>query len=341
VNLLPSEEQLAIVEAAGSFLAKQLPSERRRGLHSATSSIDADVWSHCAELGWFSLGVDEQRGGVGYGLAEEALLFMELGQQLAPGPFLSTVLGARVAVAAGSDDVASAIIEGKAPVGLATGRPDSSTSPTITGSFDVLDAVGARYVLVADPVGASLVDTDALESREVVPCIDEGVRLETAVVHEPRCAAYVPATHEPIWLRGTVLAAAMLVGISEATRDLASEYAKVRVQFGKPIGVNQAIKHRCADMAMRSAAARSQVCFAAITVDERRPDETFQATAAKVVATDAALENAGECIQVHGGIGYTYEHDANLYLKRAHVLDRALGDRRHHLGILADLPSAQ
>jgi alkylation response protein AidB-like acyl-CoA dehydrogenase len=144
-----------------------------------------------------------------------------------------------------------------------------------------------------------------------------------------------------MFIRASVLAAAALVGIAEATRDMAAEYSKVRVQFGKPIGAYQAIKHRCADMAVRAEAASSQVLFAALSIDEGRPDDAFQAASAKVVASDAAIRNAADNIQIHGGMGYTFEHDAHLYLKRAHVFDRIAGDSRQHLAHLMDLPAAQ
>jgi len=137
------------------------------------------------------------------------------------------------------------------------------------------------------------------------------------------------------------MVAAMLVGIAEATRDLSAEHAKTRVQFGRPIGVHQAIKHRCADMAVRAEAAGSQMLLAALCVESGRADATFQAAAAKVVATDAAVANAASTIQVHGGMGFTSEHDAHLFLERAHVLDHLLGDRRQHLARLVELPPAQ
>ena len=129
--------------------------------------------------------------------------------------------------------------------------------------------------------------------------------------------------------------------IAEATRDMSSEYAKIRVQFGPPIGVNQAIKHACADMALRAEAASAQLLFAALSVDEGRSDAAFQVAAARIVATDAAVENATRTIQVHGGMGYTFEHDAHLFLKRARVLDRVLGDSRSQMAALIDLPAAQ
>jgi alkylation response protein AidB-like acyl-CoA dehydrogenase len=342
VDLLPSEEQQEIIATAASVLAKEYPISRIRDMRTEPSVVDQRAWSRCAQLGWFGLTVAENDGGVGYALVEEALLFREIGRRVAPGPFLATALGARVAVAGGRPDIAQAIIAGDALVGLAQARHlGASIGREVSGSFDLFDAVGAPYVLAVGPAGAALVATDDVGPIEPVGCIDPGVRLAQADVSGVVAVASTGAEFEPTFLRGSVLAAAMLVGISEATRDMAAEYAKVRVQFGKPIGVHQAIKHRCADMAMRAAAADSLLLFAALSVDAARPDAAFQAAAAKVVATDAGIRNAGENIQVHGGMGYTYEHDAHLYLKRAHVLDRVIGSSRDHLARLVDLPPAQ
>jgi alkylation response protein AidB-like acyl-CoA dehydrogenase len=133
----------------------------------------------------------------------------------------------------------------------------------------------------------------------------------------------------------------MLVGIAEATRDMATAYAKTREQFGKPIGVNQAIKHRCADMAVAADAAVNQLLFAALSVQEERPDADFQVAAARVVADQAALTNARHNVQVHGGMGFTAECDAHLYVKRAHLLGRTFGGLRGAQADLLAQPAAQ
>jgi alkylation response protein AidB-like acyl-CoA dehydrogenase len=342
VDLLPTSEQLEIVAAAAAFVAKEHPLARIRELRDEPSAVDPRPWARSAELGWFALAVPEEQGGVGYTLAEEALLFREVGRGLAPGPFIATVLAARVALAAGAAEVATAIMAGEAMVALA--QPvgaDAEIGAQVRGSFELIDAVGAPYVLAVGPDGAALVATEALGEIVATKSIDPAVRLAHVDVDGVPAVAFVPAEQEPAFLRGCVLASAMSSGIAEATRDMAAEYAKVRVQFAKPIGVNQAIKHRCADMAVRAEVAGSQVLFAALSVETARADAAFQVAAAKVVATDAAVANAGSNIQVHGGMGYTYEHDAHLYLKRAHVLDHMFGRSRSHLAHLIELPPAQ
>jgi alkylation response protein AidB-like acyl-CoA dehydrogenase len=342
MDLLPTPEQQEIAAAAASLLTKELPITRLRELRAEPSSVDRRAWSRCAELGWFGLGLGEAEGGVGYGLAEEALVFGEIGRHLAPGPFLATTLGARVAAAGGRHDIAAAILAGEAVVAMAEHRDDHATvGVTVSGSFDLVDPFGASYAVTAGSTGAALLSLDHLEPFDDLPCIDPGVRLGRVELDAAPALVYVASDVDPIFLRGSVLAAAMLVGMAEATRDMAAEFAKVRVQFAKPIGAHQAVKHRCADMAVRAEVARCQVLFAALSVDEGRPDAGFQAVAAKVVATDAAINNAEDNIQVHGGMGYTFEHDAHLYLERAHVLDRLLGTSRQHLARLIDLPAAQ
>jgi alkylation response protein AidB-like acyl-CoA dehydrogenase len=321
MDLLPTSEQEEIVSSVATLLAAQLPITRVRELHAEPAGVDESVWAACAAQGWFGLGLAEAEGGVGYGLAEEALLFREIGRHLAPGPMLSTVLGARVA----TGDQRAAILDGAVRVALVERRAD--------GGADVHGHVGAELALVVTDAGADLVALGDVPGLTAVECIDPGTRLAVVARFD---ATPVATSGEPILARGAVLAAAMAAGVAEATRDLSAEHARTRVQFGNPIGVNQAIKHSCTDMAVRCEAATSQVLLAALTVEAGLPDAAYQASAAKVVATDAAMRNARATIQVHGGMGFTWEHDAHLHLKRAHVLEIILGDRRHHLAGLLE-----
>ena len=324
MDLTLAPEQAEIVATMTSFVARELPMAGMRASLDASSNRPATVWKACADLGWFGLGLPTDRGGVGYGAVEEALMFRELGRSLAPGPFLPTVLGARVAAHGGREDLAAAMVSGDTIVGLAERRTD--------GGLDLIDAADASIVVEVGPDGARVYAVDDLAAVTAEPCIDDATRLAAALLGDARPLARStgPETHR----RGTVLAAAMLAGIAEATRDLSVGYAKVREQYGKPIGSYQAIKHPCADMAVRAEAAAAQVFFAAVCVDGGRLDVGFQAAAAKVVAGDAALRNAAATVQVHGGIGFTFEHDAHLYVKRAHVLDHLFGGPRLQLATI-------
>jgi alkylation response protein AidB-like acyl-CoA dehydrogenase len=342
VDLYPTEEQTEIARTVADFLVKELPAVRQRELFEADEPWTAEVRVKCAELGWFALGVSEANGGVGYTVTEEVLLFRELGRSLAPGPFLSTVLGVHIALAAGEEELAQEIMAGEAGVALGQARrADSVLGDTVTGAFNLFDYPGARYVLLIDVTGATLLQSTVVGSVDKHLCVDPAVRFATTSLSGAAAKIYLPAQESRIYERGLVLIAAMAAGIAEATLDLAAEHARNRVQFGKPIGVHQAIKHRCADMAIRAEAARWQSFFAAITLRDNGPDADFQAASAKVVAVDRAIHNSADCIQIHGGLGYTWEHDAHRYLKRAHVLDQYLGPRNGHLERLIGLRPAE
>jgi alkylation response protein AidB-like acyl-CoA dehydrogenase len=335
MDLLPTPEQEEIARSTASFLAKELPLTRLRDLLDGPSAIDRVVWSRAAALGWFGLGLAEDLGGVGYGLAEEVLVFREIGRVLAPGPLVATVLAARLAGRCGQVDLAASIVAGDTVVGLGMPRPGAPAeiSDRVSAELDLFDGEWADLVLVAVPTGAALIAASELADVTTVACMDEATRLARARVDEVTAAAYSPTEAEDLYRRGAILTSAMLVGIAEATRDQATEFAKNRVQFGKPIGSYQAIKHPCADMAIRSDAAVSQLFFAALAVDTDRPDAGFQASAAKIVATDAARRNAAANVQIHGGMGFTFEQDAHLYVKRAHVLEQAFGPTAYHLAL--------
>ena len=143
----------------------------------------------------------------------------------------------------------------------------------------------------------------------------------------------------PVFHSAMVLLAAQLVGIAEASLAMACEFAKTRVQFGKPIGVNQAVKHCCADMAVAAESALQQTMFAAICINDSRADAEFQTRTAKFIAGRSAIDNASAGIQLHGGMGFTWEHDIHLYLERARVLDLLLGSRTEQLTELLRLPT--
>jgi alkylation response protein AidB-like acyl-CoA dehydrogenase len=342
VDLLPSPDQLELVALAAKFFADQLPISRIRERRSEPAAITRKLWSAGAELGLVGVSAAEDIGGLGLGLDDEALLFREMGRHLVPGPFIASALGARVAARAGKPDLARAIVSGDVLVGLAQRRAgDHAGGPSLTGQFDLFDALGTDYLLLAGPPGAGLLETGALSDVRPLDCIDPGTRLATARADGVPIVSWVPAADEPVRLRGIVLASAMLVGIAEAVRDLSVEHAKNRVQFGRPIGVNQAIKHACVDMAVAAEAAKEQTLFAAISLGSGRADAEFQVLAANVVAARAAIGNAAGGIQVHGGMGYTDEHNAHLFLKRAHVLDQFFGTSRDSLAGLLGAEAAQ
>src|SRR5215203_1236519 len=311
MDLLPDDEQTAIAATAREVIGALSPPERLRTLPPDAPVTEPKLWQAAARQGFFVLDVPEEDGGAGLGLAEQTLVFRELGRSLAAGPFLGTVVAAQVALAAADSDLFEQVADGRLPVGLA--------DPLGNGMFRTFDADDAQAFVLVTPDGAAVHDADAVEIVRRRPCVDVASRwAEFRVVGEPR--AGVGREVFDALPYASVLVAAMLSGICEATRDQSAAYAKVRVQFGLPIGSFQAVKHRCADEAVRAEAATQIVTLAALAVRDRRPDADLLWAAARSVTADHAIRNAADNIQNHGGIGYTAEHDAHLFLKRAQVL---------------------
>ena len=325
MNLLPGAEQLEIITAAGEFLAERMPVERIRANRHAEATVPGSLWRECAELGLLTLGLDEEFAGSGRPLDDEALLFVELGKRLAPGPFLPCTLGARVAARCGDDALAQRIGSGAASVALAVLRGDGDVRP-VKGTFDLFDPVGASHALLVARSGAALVDIDSFGPLAPVIAADPGTRISTATVESAEPVHWLPVEDEWIWGRAMVLTAAYLTGLAAAAAASATEHAKTREQFGKPIGVHQAIKHTCVNMEIAAEAAQAQTFFAAIAVAGGRADALLQVLSAVTVAGSAAVDNAASGIHVFGGMGYTFENDMHLYLKRAHVFRHLFGE---------------
>ncbi len=327
--------------SAASFLATALPTQRTRQLIGEASNVDAKVWLAAADLGWFGLGLPAALGGVGCGLADEVLLFREIARSLAGGPFLATALAARVAAFGGNRQLGDEISQG-ARVGMGVLGPESRFDRGgVVGTLHVVDGDDTELVLVATQERAALFARADLGDLTVLECIDPTARLARATTTGATPVVAVAADVDPVGLRGSALVAAELTGIAEATAVLSAEHAKNRIQFGRPIGVNQAVKHPCADMAVRAELAWAQTTVAALAVDEGRSDAELQCLSALVVAADAAERNAAATVQVLGGMGFTFEHDANLYVKRAFLLAQLLGPVRPALRRLVLLPGPQ
>jgi alkylation response protein AidB-like acyl-CoA dehydrogenase len=339
MDLLPTPEQEEIVATVRAQLDKQVELNALAARDGRERVIEPELWRQCAELGWFGLGLEEELGGVGYTLAEEGLLFAELGAHATPGPFLATVLGARLAATAGEADLAAAILGGGTVVALAEAEAaDATVGATVSGRFRVTDFGGADLFLVAgaDPA-AGMVLVDAVPPAPE-PSLDPLVPLGVVDL-DGAAARAVAADSAALALRATVLLASQLAGLATATASQSVEYAKDREQFGRPIGSFQAVKHRCADMAARAEAATSLARYASLAVADGRPDGPFHANAAWSVAANAAVTNAQVNVQNHGGIGFTWEHTAHRYVTRAQFLVRTLGDRRSHLEALLAEPA--
>ena len=305
-----SADQVALAEGVAKLCAGRVPPERLRQLETV-GGVDRDLWRELADAGVFALRLDEDAGGVGLGMAEASVVFQELGRALMPGPLMWSHLAAGIhPEAAVGEEVVTGVIR----------PPGASTRVLVDhlGASDTLLIIGddgVEVVATADALArgrAVEVPTDPLTPMWVLDDLPAGER-----VGDGDDAARLA-------LEGSALCAAMQAGIARAATDLAVAYAKEREQFNRPIGSFQAVKHILADMLVRAEVARAAADAAAVTLDQPEVGDARVAVAsAKVVAGEAAVRNGEACIQVHGGMGFTWEAVPHLFLKRAWVLDAA------------------
>jgi alkylation response protein AidB-like acyl-CoA dehydrogenase len=304
-------DQQALQATTRSFCADRFPMAVVR---AAAGGLDRERWRELAGLGVF----DPDDGGLG--LIDIVLVFEELGRALVPGPLVASALAAPVVDGAAQGDSLVSLIE----------RDGAGATIVMDhyGSVAVGDGARTDVVLVLDDDGIHRVAPDALDPTPVTNPLDPTTplaRLPDLPAGERIAGPEVAAT----WRRtGSLLTAALLVGIAGATTDIAVAYAQDRQQFGRPIGSFQAIKHLLADMYARAEVTRASVYAAGVTAGD--PDAAVAAVGravagARVLAGRAALDNARSCIQVHGGVGFTWEADPHLYLKRALLHDTRFG----------------
>jgi alkylation response protein AidB-like acyl-CoA dehydrogenase len=269
-------------------------------------------------MGWYALALPENEGGSGLSAIEFALFFREVGRQCGPIDVLAQCLAA---MTVSDDSLRAEISSGGVGVALAVADGDG---------LRLFGSGGAAYALLANRDEAQLILLSELSAEDrpsLDPCTSMRITGAAPSVIASRSGDYV-------WQMGQLATAAQLVGISEAVLEQIVEYAKVRETFGKKIGSWQAVRHPCADMAVRLEAARSQLWFAATAMKEGRGDAGVHLDAAKHLANLAAAANTDSNIQLHGGIGITDEHHAHLFLKHALVLIKMFGSRRDLLGRL-------
>jgi len=331
MDFLPTPDQSQIVDACRQFLAQELPLERLQHRFD-----DRRLWPGLGELGWFGIGVDAQHGGSGMTLLEEMLVCIEAGRHLVSPALLASLLGAHLAAACGGADLAQPIIAGARTVALALPLGDCRVSAAaLSGELYVFDGAGSDALLVVTPDGAALLaNTDAGTPQAGM---DESVHLSVLTLRNARPEAWLADTG--LYRRGVLLSAALAVGAAEQVKDLSVAYAGERTQFGRPIGSFQALKHRCADMAVRNEAALSLLIQACLEQADNLPGADFDAPAAKLLADEAAAHNAADSVQIHGAMGFTREMPVHFFLKRAHLLSQLFGDRRSLLSDLAQLPT--
>jgi alkylation response protein AidB-like acyl-CoA dehydrogenase len=360
-----TEEQEQLRAAVRRFLAEKSPESEVRRLMDTVSGYDTEVWRQAAgQLGLTGLAIPEKFGGSGAGYAELTVVFEEMGRALLCAPFFATVaLAANLLLSIDDENAKADYLPGLASgdviatVALAeqSGRWDEAgvaleATRTVDGwaltgeKLYVLDGAVADLLLVVarTPAGVSVF---AVESGA------PGLTVQPlATMDQTRKQARVLLNATPARLVGAegagwaavsrmldlaaVALAAEQVGGAQRLLDMAVDYAKTRVQFGKPIGSFQAIKHKCADMYLEVESARSAAyygCFVAEEVDEL----PVAASLAKAYCSEAYLHTAAENIQIHGGIGFTWEHPAHLYFKRAKSSELLFGDPAYHRELLA------
>ncbi|MET7725101.1 acyl-CoA dehydrogenase family protein [Streptomyces mirabilis] len=361
-----SEEQEELGRTVRAFLADTSPETEVRRLMETPEGFNRALWRRMgSELGLQGLAVPEEYGGAGCGPVEVGVVMEEMGRALLCAPFLSSAVLATTTLLRCADEEA----RGRLLPGLASGelvatlaltedsaRWDAAGVQLIAretdGSWEltghkmfVLDGAAADIVLTVartdDGIGVFLVDGDAPGlTREPLPTMDPTRRQARLDYHA------VPATrlrtHSDGWGlvaevldRAAVALAAEQVGVASRALDMAVEYAKVRHQFGRPIGSFQAVKHLLADVLLEVESARAAAHYALLTAESEAPELPAVASLAKAFCSDACLQATAENIQVHGGIGFTWEHPAHLYLKRAKTSQLLFGDPAYHRELLA------
>ena len=317
MNFEPSEDQEALLEAVKRFLSDRLPLSRMR---SANGERTASYWSELAGLGLLGVTASSERGGMGLDLADETLLFRELGRHLVSPCVLATAIGRRVASLTGEPDLASRLICGENRAALAFECEPAYGNDA--GLFVLIDAQQAEKILIVSRRQLSLVSRAAFAIRHFEESLDESILLEAGTL-DPH-ASIATCRDTRLQLDMATLTSAMLVGIAEEALNEAVGYAKERHQFGVAIGSFQSIKHMCADNAVRVDAAWSQTLWAALALWEKATDAATDTAAAALLADEAARHAAQDNVQVHGGMGFTADCNAHRLVKRRHILSRLL-----------------
>ncbi|MBV9686006.1 MAG: acyl-CoA/acyl-ACP dehydrogenase [Alphaproteobacteria bacterium] len=371
-----TDEQELLRETARRFLESECDARFVRQRMAEPAAVTDEFWRKLADQGWLGIVYPEEEGGSGLGLVDLALLMEEMGRAVMPGPFLSTVLlgGAAIAeagspaqrrqwlpqIAGGGAKAALAWTEPNLrwdAAGIALPARETGAGFTLSGTkLFVGDAHLAHILVVAgrtrdgstmeDGISLFLVPNNApgLEVA-LLPTIDETrklceVRLDNVILPAGSLLGEIHQGWAPlsrVIARATVALAAEMCGGAQQVLDMTVAYAKIRVTFGKPIGSYQGVKHQAADMLVAIENAKSLTYYAAWAVDNGLDEAPLAISMAKAAASDMAHQVAGTGIQLHGGIGMTWEHDLQLYFKRAKASEVAFGDATWHRERVAQL----
>ena len=371
-----NQEQELLRATARKFFENECASEFVRARMAEPAGVTDDFWAKLAEQGWLGLIYPEEYGGTGLGFVDLTVLMEEMGRSVMPGPFFSTVLlGGLTILEAGSaaqkTEWLGRISAGQAKATLAFTEPNArwdaaavtATARESGGTFtlsgtklfvpdahlaDVLVVVartregqrpeeGLSLFLV--PRGARGVEVKLLptmdQTRKLCEVTFADVTVGADAVLGPKNGAWAPLSR--VLDRATVALCAEMCGGAQRVLDMTTEYAKIRIAFGKPIGSYQGVKHKAADMLVEIENAKSLTYYAAWAVDENVTEAPLAASMAKAYVSDAFRRAAGTGIQLHGGIGFTWEHDLHLYFKRAKSSEFTFGDGTWHRERVAQL----
>ena len=350
-----SESQQMLKDNARKFFVGECPMEEVRRLMETDTAYDANLWTKMAEQGYMGIIFPEEYGGVGLGKVELALLMEEAGRALLPGPLFSTVALAGAVI----DSVANPELKKKylAPICAGDARStvaflefNASWNPAdiqmaaanghLSGEkLFVTDAAVANFMIVAASNGVFAVPAKAA-GMKITPMngMDLTRKLYRVEFHNTPCEKIGDASAIGKALDvATMALVSEMVGGMQRTLDITVEYAKMRKQFGKPIGMFQAVQHQCADMYLETESSRSAAYYAAWALEENAPDASVAVSIAKMYSSDAGRNVGNRGIQVHGGMGFTWENDVHLYYRRAKSSETAFGDSTFHRERIARL----
>jgi alkylation response protein AidB-like acyl-CoA dehydrogenase len=320
-----SDDQLALRDGARELL-DDLASPVRVRTHTDTGdAFDAQLWDAMVAQGWLGIEIAESEGGVGLGAVEVAILAEALGAHAAPAPFVPVVLALDALRGADDDSWSERLLRGDARACVAWDL-----------SQPVAYAPSADLAVVCDGDAVYAVELEERPRRE--PAMD--LTRELGWLHVdglPRTRLGGADAARRLLDRGATFGAADMLGGAAHALEMAVEYAKDRVQFGRPIGSFQAVKHRCADMLVDVEGMRSTVYWAAWCIGADDPDASIAASTAKIWCSDASKRVMASALQVHGGIGFTWEHDLHFFLKRAQLDQVSFGDASFHRSRLTAL----
>ena len=351
-----TDDQRAIKRTAHDFLTARYPADTVRALAADERGFTDEQWRELAELGWTGLVVPEADGGLGLGAVELVVIQEELGYSLAPTPFFSNLGATLLLVAAGTESQRERwlgpLAKGEARATIALWDEHAGWSPDVSEVEASGGALTATKIAVPEAATADILIVAAADGRHyLVDASDRGVRIEPERSLDPTrklfTVALSQAAADPLALEPARIAhayhtivtalAAENVGVAQRAMEMAVSYAKDRKQFDRPIGAYQAVSHRCAQMLLEVEGARSLSYWAAWALDRQPDDAARAASMAKAYASDAGFRVTTSSLQVHGGIGFTWEHDLHFFLKRATANAHAFGDARWHRDRVADL----